>query len=589
MKKFIIAIIAIFTMFIVIDIRVKAESYNSYYYFTYIEENTKYDLRVVSNYGKAVCIYNCSSSAILPPHLYDIANSPSFEFYTYNNDKTYVELAKIEIVKEYSIVENEWVVINDYSQSNNKPLKNNNYYQNNTYGGTKRIEFISDIDILKINLNHTYLIEENGLNHIRSLSSNSTHLQDNVFNYLNTGKFAKMNKTFLFKKCDINSVFVPITTYFNYGYNIVRNDTTTFNNIYFNDKGILNWDGFITPDEYLERGVKAFIVCEDYYFRAYEVINVLPFAGSAKINLGKFGYYYNGVESMPNLYLQPYYVDRLGKYHVGLSINIKSIEGYSDIVYENINTAMIQFIGAGNYEGLGIEPELDDYGNVIGIDNASRTPIADFYLTDVNLKKPPVLNIGKPYYTITWTGINRTLPDIDEKHKGVNIYFNMHDKYDESNIKRVHVDHAYIYGKKYILKTEKIEEIEELYDMSFEGEIILIPYYAENQREYYGYEERINVYSGAIVSSGLNIDEEENEYIEEIERQKDYVNNSNIVNSENIGDYVGYAFTYVKDISKSIGQLPDLISKVFGFMPDIYFNVLAIALIIAVVLRILGR
>lgn len=138
-----------------------------------------------------------------------------------------------------------------------------------------------------------------------------------------------------------------------------------------------------------------------------------------------------------------------------------------------------------------------------------------------------------------------------------------------------------------------IIENDSLYD--FDGIIYIIPHYIRADVDYVGNTTMINLYTNDVsIVDDEDSDDEEDESGDDDEEEDDD-SGSNPIDTPDIGDITDitdifpYFLNLIKILINSIGVVPKFFSTIFPFLPLEIRYILSIGLVLALILRLIGR
>lgn len=232
---------------------------------------------------------------------------------------------------------------------------------------------------------------------------------------------------------------------------------------------------------------------------------------------------------------------------------------------------------------------------------------ADFELSGVSVKTGPTsLITGKPSHKISWTGstkddILKTIP-LDKTYISVFFYgglddgsmklYDYEDVYVYGDTRRVHGSKSYT-GNSFEFMTQQAVDVCEDDGRTFMGEVWLTPYYTVDNCIYKGKITVVNVLTGQVGS--IDIDNPDNPvYPDEPEEPtpdnpEPDVDLPDIPSIDDIFDVIPYFITLIKHFYTACGEVPAFLSKLFSFLPSDMSYMLCFGMVMALILRLVGR
>lgn len=263
------------------------------------------------------------------------------------------------------------------------------------------------------------------------------------------------------------------------------------------------------------------------------------------------------------------------------------------------------------YKGRSAYVYFDDDGDIISVENGVTELYEDndFYLTGVKTRS----TVGAVAFTrlenlISWTGVSdvSALIGVPNDKTHVSVIYSYRDakgniKYDEYNLKDFYSDllhdtsYVRICDKEVLINTQKIIDLVEKQGYTFTGEIWLTPYYAKNNDMYEGGTTCINVLTGEITQIGE--DEKGNPVETPVAPPKDEIKpvtpgtdgNITLPTIGNATDIFSYLFNLFSSLYNYVGLIPDMVGRLFSFIPSAILEMIVFALMVVIALRILGR
>lgn len=196
----------------------------------------------------------------------------------------------------------------------------------------------------------------------------------------------------------------------------------------------------------------------------------------------------------------------------------------------------------------------------------------DFFLTGVEINKTLFSNM-----LITWTGTT-VLPLVPDNDTQVIATYCFYDNTMNVNVAEYKTTTIGSGSVKidYIALSELCEKNGWVWDC----QIRLTPTYLSNGILYIGEQSVVDLNTGIVTnesdSGGGTVIKED-------------VTGVNNLDTDNLLQYSSYAFSIIKGLVNSMGTLPALYATVFAFLPSIFIQSMGVILIIAIVLRVLGR
>lgn len=258
---------------------------------------------------------------------------------------------------------------------------------------------------------------------------------------------------------------------------------------------------------------------------------------------------------------------------------------------------------APKYYGLSTYVYFDEDGNIIGIKTGEEAELEnpDLYLDGVECNLTTSAKItGGLEHKITWTGVNDVMALLGVPSDDATVYISYSYYTDVDVVETVEYSELEFYkgllgsyptligDREVLFWTEKVQKELNEKGYQFTGLVYLTPKYKKDNHVYLGGTTCVNVLTGEIKKI---VKGENNEPIEIPVTPPDDGGGNDIKfpSDGNITDIFQYMFDMFSALFAYIGQVPQLLTCLFAFVPEPLIYLISFALVIVVILRILGR
>jgi len=248
-----------------------------------------------------------------------------------------------------------------------------------------------------------------------------------------------------------------------------------------------------------------------------------------------------------------------------------------------------------NEDGFISSMDKDGYVDIVDLD--------DFYFYDVNISKPLETNLGIANFDISWSGtsydsviaerdenglaienfVDVTLIGLTVKN-GVGDYkaFLLSD-YTDSLI-LVRNQNTYN-GNTFTINLEECVKICESEGYTFTGDVYLVPSYRKNDTIYRGLTKIVSLTHETVTDPNTPPSDGGGNGGGDI----DLPPIPDVGDIGSVGNVFDYMISLFKSFMSGVGQVPSLLSSLVPFIPSQIIGLLCLGLLVAIILRLLGR